>query len=128
MLRIVTFDLIMKLLITIIDWDEYPGDGKIPPPHIWDLSQPNTMTSLIVTFGNGVIGEMKAEGDSVEAIQLLRGIIAGPGACKKVTLQSEEKKRLWLYTDGYECYTQEGTPPGYIFVNPLPQTNKFVSS
>lgn len=114
----------MKLRLTIIDW-EYPDNGQIPEPQLLDLSSmnKNELMALYLTFANGIIIEMKAQGDSEEAIQLIRGLALGAGSCKLVdTLSQEEKEKLWLYEDGYECYVQgKGIHAAYIFVNPKPQ-------
>ena len=64
----------MRLLLTIIDWD-YPDDGKIPRPEHWDLAS-DTMDRLMplyLSFANGIIIEMKAEGDSAEALFVFVG-------------------------------------------------------
>ena len=118
----------MRLLITLIGWEEYPADGTIPDPYICDLSERASLTNLIIMFGNGVIGEMRAEGDSLDALKILSGVIHGPGACRPHVLTPDELTKLWIYHSGDECYIQEGTPPGYIFVNPKPQPHLFAAS
>ena len=114
----------MKLRLTVIDW-EYPKNGKIPEPELLDLSSRNNdeLTSLYLSFANGVIIEMKIEGDSEEAIKLIQRLALGAGSCKLIDmLSNEEKERLWLYEEEYECYRQGSSPEaGYIFVNPKPQ-------
>jgi len=115
----------MRLLISLIGWCEYPPNHQIPAPHLWDLSDPQTRTKMIVLFGNGVIGELRAEGEDAVALHLLQRIILGPGACQPHQLADHEHGQLWLYQPGDECYRQEGAPPGYIFVNPIPQPHLF---
>ena len=118
----------MKLLLTIIDW-EYPADGKIPRPERWDLSS-NTMDQIMplyLNFANGIIVEMKAEGDSEEALKLIRGLALGAGSCTLIdALADEDKERLWLFEEGYQCYRQSSGPDAaYIFINPKPRADLF---
>lgn len=118
----------MKLLLTIIDW-EYPEDREPIKPELYDLSANNAdeVMSLYLLFANGVIIELKADGDSEDAIQLIRGLALGAGSCKQLdSLPVEVKERLWLYTDGYECYQQgQGESAAYIFINSIPSLEKF---
>lgn len=81
--------------------------------------------ALYLSFANGIILEMKAEGDTDDSLDTLRGIILGAGSCMEVTLSENERNELWLYEEGYECYKQGEKSPAYIFVNPTPQPNKF---
>ena len=118
----------MRLLLTIIDWD-YPDDGKTPRPEHWDLAS-DTMDRLMplyLSFANGIIVEMKAEGDSEEALKLIRGLASGAGSCTKVdALTDEDKARLWLYEEGYDCYRQGSIPDAaYIFINTRPRPELF---
>jgi hypothetical protein len=115
----------MRLLITLIGWCEYPSDRQIPAPHLWDLRDPRSRINLIVLFGNGAIGEMRAESEDTAVLQLLQRIISAPGACQAHQLTDDERMRVWLYQPGDECYLQAGEPPGYIFVNPVPQPHLF---
>jgi hypothetical protein len=118
----------MKLRIVMIDW-EYPEDGRIPKPEIVDLSSisKNDVMLWYATFANGVVIELKAEGDSEEALQFMRGLALGAGSCQLIdALPEAERKRLWLYEDGYDCYMQGSGPrAAYIFVNPEPQPDMF---
>ena len=118
----------MKLRIITIDW-EYPQNGQIPEQEILDLSSINNndLMAWYLTFANGVIIELKAEGDSEEALQFIRGLALGAGSCKLIdSLPEKEKERLWLFEDGYECYRQGSGPnAAYIFVNPKPQPDTF---
>jgi hypothetical protein len=115
----------MRLLITLIGWCEYPSDRHIPAPHLWDLRDSRAHTNLIVLFGNGAIGELRAESENTDALHLLQRIISGPGACQAHQLTDDKRRRVWLYQPGDECYIQVGEPPGYIFVNPQPQPDLF---
>ena len=81
--------------------------------------------ALYLFFANGIILEMKAEGDTDDSLDILRGIILGAGSCVAVTLSDVEKKKAWLHEEGYECYKQGDKAPAYIFVNPTPQQDKF---
>lgn len=83
--------------------------------------------ALYLSFANGIILEMKAEGDAEESLDVLRGIILGAGSCTKVALSPEEINEAWLFEEGYECYKQGEESPAYIFVNPTAQPNKFDS-
>jgi hypothetical protein len=115
----------MRLVISLIGWCEYPSEHQIPAPHLWDLSDPLTRTKLVVLFGNGVIGELRAVSEDAVALQLLQRIILGPGACQPHQLTDDEHRYLWLYQPGDECYLQQGEPPGFVFVNPIPQPDLF---
>ena len=116
----------MRLLISLIGWCDHPSDHQIPSLRLWDLSDPSTRTNMIVLFGNGVIGELRAEGEDTMALQLLQQIILGPGACQSHQLTDDEHMRVWLFQPGDACYLQAGEPPGYVFVNPIPQPHLFV--
>lgn len=113
----------MRLRLVVIDW-EYPDDNKVPEPEILDLTSmtENELMALYLTFANGVILEMRVDGDSEKALEFIRGVALGAGSCRLIkTLSKKEKERLWLYKDGYECYMQGSkSTAGYIFVNPTP--------
>jgi len=119
----------MKLRIVMIDW-EYPQNGQVPGPEILDLASmgQNELMAWYLAFANGVIIELKAEGDSEEALQFIRGLALGAGSGKLMdVLPEEEKERLWLYEEGYECYVQGSDPnAAYFFVNPYPQPDTFL--
>ncbi|MBE7472696.1 MAG: hypothetical protein DPW09_35235 [Anaerolineae bacterium] len=118
----------MRLRLITIDW-EYPENNKIPEPEFLDLSSitQNELIALYSTFANGIILEMKAEGDSEKALEFIRGLALGAGSCRLIeALPEKEKERLWLYEDGYECYMQgNDSTAAYIFVNPKPQPDIF---
>ena len=115
----------MRLLISIVDWD-YPPSKEEIQPMVWDLTNRNTLLSLILAYGNGVILELRAEGESQDIIDTLRGIATGTGSSRKVELSEEEKQSLWLYQEGDECYRQPMSSGGYTFMNPRPQPQKFI--
>jgi hypothetical protein len=117
----------MKLLVDIIDW-EYPTERQSYKPFVWDLGAKDKLFGLMLTFGNGIILEFRAEADSEEALDVLRNIIKGIGACQPAILTLEEQQKLWLYAPDHECYTQGNPPQGYIFVNPIPQPDNFVAA
>ncbi len=116
----------MRLLISIIDW-EYPSVKEEIQPTVWDLKNQNTLMGLLLAYGNGIILELRAEGESQEAIDLLRGIVTGTGSSKRVELSAEEKQNLWLYNDGDECFRQPVSSGGFTFVNPIAQPHKFTT-
>lgn len=113
----------MKLLLTLIDW-EYPSTKKIPTPELWELNNNNNLMQLYLAFANGIIIELRAIGDCEDAIGVIRGLAMGAGSCKKSELSIEQKDRIWLYQDGDESYIQ-GNESGFIFVDPIPQPDKF---
>jgi hypothetical protein len=113
-----------KLLLTLIDW-EYPEDGKRPTADVWDLKDESDLMRLYMAFANGIIVELKAVGDSQEAIDVLRGLAGGAGSGYAHMPTEEEKARLWLCEDGYECYKQGSGNANYIFIHPKPQPEKF---
>ena len=108
----------------MIDW-EYPDERKIPAPEVVDLSQKSDLMILYLSLANGTIVEMKAEADSEEALDALRGLIQGAGSGARRDLSDDEKAACWLYEAGYECYTQGITDPAYFFVNPVPRPEVF---
>ena len=114
----------MKLRITMIDW-EYPDDGKTPSPEVLDLAEKSHVMILYMSLANGAIVEMKAEADSEEALDVLRGLIQGAGSGVRADLSAQEKAKCWLYEEGYECYTQGVKDPAYFFVNPAPRPEAF---
>ena len=75
---------------------------------------------MALTFGNGIIVELRATGDSEEVLEVLRGAALGTGHCRPVMLSEDERARLWLHRDGDECYVQGNENPGYVFINPRP--------
>jgi hypothetical protein len=114
-----------KLLTTLIAW-EYPSADEPVSASIWDLQDQGNLMGLYLTLANGIILELKIEGDTVEAVNIIRGMLRGVGSTKPVTLSETEKEKLWLFEEGFENYQQgNGTSPGYIFVNPVPQPGKF---
>ena len=114
----------MKLRITIIDW-EYPDDDEELKPQIWEMLNKKALMDLYLAFANGIIVEMKVEGDSEDAVRLIKGIASGAGSCIPYELSTIEKESLWLTQDGYECYKQGRENSGYIFINPFPQPQYF---
>ena len=114
----------MKLRATIIDW-EYPPEPAVPDVLIFDLAQQKDLLALALAFGNGTILEMCAEADSQEALDILRGLAQGTGACHPRQLTPTERQTLWLYRDGFEVYARDGSSPTYLFVNPVPQPKLF---
>lgn len=112
----------MKLSVTLIDY-EYPNEkgGGIPDPLIWDLADKDTLYIMVLAFGNGIIVEMRATGDSEDALELLRGVALGTGNCRRIEITDELCARLWLCRDGDECYAQGEINPGYIFIDPVPK-------
>ena len=114
-----------KLLMTLIAW-EYPSKDEPISASVWDLQEQDNLMGLYITLANGVILEMKVEGDTVEAINVLKGMLRGVGSAKPVTLSETEKEKFWLFEEGFECYQQSGEKTqGYIFLNPEPQPGKF---
>ncbi len=114
----------MKLRITMIDW-KYPDDGQTPSPEVLDLAEQSQVMILYMSLANGAIVEMKAEADSEEALDVLRGLIQGAGSGVRADLSAQEKTKCWLYEEGYECYTQGVKNPAYFFVYPAPRPKAF---
>ncbi len=114
----------MKLVLSLIDW-EYPEDGKADEPSVWDLDNANSIMGLVLEFGNGVIIEMRADGDCEDALEALRGLAIGTGRCTLAETITPEIKKAWLYKEGYDCYIQPTTPPAYIFISPHPNPALF---
>lgn len=114
-----------KLLTTLIAW-EYPSIDEPISASIWDLQDQDNFMGWYLTLANGIILELKIEGDTVDAINVVRGMLRGIGSTKPVTLSDAEKENLWLFEEGFESYQQgNGKTPGYIFLNPVPQPGKF---
>ena len=114
----------MRLMISMIDW-EYPEAKEEIQPILWDLQRKNDLLSLILAYGNGVIIELRAEGEDENIIDALRSIAKGTCSSTKVELSHEEKQKLWLFQEGDECYRQPIKDGGYTFINPIPQPQKF---
>jgi hypothetical protein len=113
----------MRLIVSVIDW-EYPPSKEEIQPALLDIRKWNDLESLILAYGNGVIVELRGEGETEDIIDALRGIAKGTGASVKVELSTEEKQSLWLYREGDECYKQPIKEGGYTFINPIPQPHK----
>lgn len=117
----------MKLRVVAIDW-EYPSDGHVPKPELWNLETAtrNDLMGYYLGFANGIYLELRAEGDCDEAVEVLKGLILGAGSGRLVeTLSDGEKARLWLYRDRYDCYVQGDPPCGWFFVDPTPRPELF---
>ncbi|MCL4264398.1 MAG: hypothetical protein KJ069_14335 [Anaerolineae bacterium] len=117
----------MHLLVSIIDW-EYPPTKEEIQPTVWNMQDQNHVMGIVLSYGNGVILELRAEGENEEAIEFLRRIALSTGQSIKIELSSEEKQNLWLYHEGDECYRQPMREGGYTFINPEPQPKKFAES
>ena len=117
----------MRLLISIIDW-EYPSSKEEIQPMVWNLRDKKTLRDLILAYGNGIILELRAEGDNEDAIGMLRGVAIGAGNSSRIELSAEEKQSLWLCQEGDECYRQPMKSGGFTFINPTPQPQKFSDS
>lgn len=115
----------MRLIVSMIDW-EYPPAKEEILPVLLDIRKWNDLEYLILAYGNGVIVELRAEGENEDIIDALRGIAKGTGASTKVELSQEEKQNVWLYQEGDECYRQPMKDGGYTFINPIPQPQKFI--
>jgi hypothetical protein len=115
----------MRLLISIIDW-EYPTSKEEVQPTEWHLQNKETLLSLLLAYGNGIILELRAEGDNEESIGVIRGVAKGTGSGRQVELSLEEKQKVWLFQEGDECYRQPMESSGFTFINPIPQPHKFV--
>jgi hypothetical protein len=114
-----------KLLTTLIAW-EYPSEDEPLSASVWDLQDQDNLMGWYITLANGIILELKIEGDTQEALNVVRGMLRGVGSAKPVTLSKTEKENLWLFEEGLESYQQGiGKTPGYIFLNPVPQPRKF---
>ncbi|MFX1453164.1 MAG: hypothetical protein ACFFCM_20185 [Promethearchaeota archaeon] len=112
----------MKLLLSTIDW-EYPKNKYIPKPDLWNLENRDQLLILYKIIADGIVLEMRIEGESEKALKIIRGILMGGGSCRQTQLSDELKKKIWLYQEGDECYVQGNN--GYFFINPKPQPDKF---
>jgi hypothetical protein len=112
----------MRLLIHAIDW-EYPTEQEDYAPELWDLSSKHALMGLYLEFANGVILELRAEAETWEGIELIRGLATGAGSCTQVELTTAEKAKLWLYHEGDICFKQGAD--AYIFLAPQPVPYKF---
>jgi hypothetical protein len=104
-----------RLRLTIIDWG-YPNAKAIPAQEIWEPVNGPSLLALYLEFANGAINELRAEAETKDGLELVRGLAMGAGGAHKNELSEEEKKNVWLYQDGSECYLQG--KDGYIFINP----------
>jgi hypothetical protein len=114
----------MKLLLDLIDW-EYPSKRRDFQPELWNLGDQDKVWKLVLAFGNGIILELRAEGDTEEALHALRGLALKTGACKPLLLSEDERAKVWLYRAGDEAYRQPNNSAGYVFIDPVPRPEKF---
>lgn len=114
----------LRLLIDMIDW-EYPAERKSYPPEFWDLGDAGDREKMVLGLGNGIVIEMRAVGESEEALEVLRGLLRSVGNCKPVNLEPEWQARLWLPHEGDECWRQPGSNPGHMSVDPIPRPERF---
>ena len=115
----------MQILVSVIDW-EYPAERTIPTPGLWDLSSEHGLLGFVLELANGVILEMRVEAGSEGDLTAVRNLITGTGGGRMITLSSQQKEAVWLYQEGDDCYLQG--KDGYMFVNPIPQPDKFAAS
>ena len=102
----------MKISLHEID---YSGDELF---QVLDLSKgQNYLTALYLFFANGLPKEVRIEGDSEEALEIVKGVAQGGGSCDLVEIPEEIKKNLKLYKPGDECYEQ--WEKHYCFINPI---------
>jgi hypothetical protein len=120
----------IKWLIDIIDYD-YPETRAEYRPRIWGYSEPDGLYSLVLAFGNGILLELRAEGDSEYGLELLRSIATTAGRCQRVYPHPEKKAELWLYHEGDECWGQfagnSEEPFAYIMIDPIPHPEKIAA-
>jgi hypothetical protein len=118
-----------RALVDIIDW-EYPAERGKYEPRIVDLNNWKDVELLVLLYGNGVIIELRTEGESEDAIQAMRGLAIGTGRAKLIELTDEQKKNLWFYHEGDECYVQSsgGEPFSFSMIDPIPRPEKFPST
>ncbi len=80
---------------------------------------------LYLALANGAVLEMRAEADSEEALELMRGMVTGVGSCRSIVLNEEQKQALWFFQENDECYQQGSNSPGFIFIDPMIQPQNF---
>lgn len=114
----------MKLRVNLIDW-QYPAKRRSPSVDIFDLEQPDDLMLLVLAFGNGTVVELYAEADSQAAIEALRGLAQGTGGFRPRALTPDERAAVWLYRDGAEVYVRGDPAPGYVFIDPRAQPERF---
>jgi hypothetical protein len=113
-----------RILATIIDW-EYPARRLIPPLAIYDLEDDDELMRLVLSFGNGTILEMRAIGETADAVEVLRGLAIGTGGCRPRPLTADERASLWLADDVSETYVRDGARPTFVLLHPEPQPALF---
>lgn len=69
---------------------------------------------VVMLFGNGLPGDVRLEGESIEAIEALRTLILRVGNCEPVSAPPAHP----LGQKGDECYRQ--LPSALVFLNPVP--------
>ena len=114
-----------RLRLDMIDWG-YPSERAAFNPTIWDLKDESDLMRLVLSLGNGTINELRAEAESQEALDALRGLVTGVGACERVELDVAEQSRFWFYRSGDEVFRQGSSPnAAHIFVDPVVRTGRF---
>jgi len=69
---------------------------------------------LVLLFGNGLEGDVRLEGENTEAVEALRGLVRGVGACRPIDAPLDSP----LARPGDECYRQHAE--ARVFLCPRP--------
>lgn len=79
-----------------------------------DLIAEESLQLLVLLFGNGLEGDVRLEGATADAVDVLRGLTLKVGSCKPIDPPTDST----LYQPGDECYRQH--PDARVFLCPAP--------
>ncbi|MFN8486348.1 MAG: hypothetical protein U0350_02075 [Caldilineaceae bacterium] len=112
--------------IKMICYEDGPGNNEVAGTLLWDWGNPKVRTDylLYLTLANGIYTEIKAEGDTIGALEAFCNRVQLAGAFVPYAPQPAEQQTIQLYTDGWLCYKNK-VIPAYAFINPTPQPQQF---
>lgn len=80
----------------------------------FDLVVEQSLQLLVLLFGNGLEGDVRLEGETADAVEVLRGLVLKVGSCQPIDPPTDSP----LYQPGDECFRQHAT--ARVFLCPTP--------
>ena len=79
-----------------------------------DLIAEQSLQLLVLLFGNGLEGDVRLEGETADAVEVLRGLTLKVGSCNPIDPPTDSP----LYQPGDECFRQH--KDARVFLCPVP--------
>lgn len=81
-----------------------------------DLDAEQSLQLLVLLFGNGLDGDVRLEGGTADAVEVLRALTLGVGSCAPIAAPTDSS----LYVAGDECFRQHPTARVFLCPTPVP--------